>query len=46
MLKFAAGGPNGTIWIPFTGARALPFEAKPGVAVSVNPVPLIPLNTT
>jgi hypothetical protein len=30
----------------FTGARALPFEENPGVAVTVNPVAVIPLNTT
>jgi hypothetical protein len=45
MLKSGAGVPNGTICIPFTGARALPFEEKPGVAVSLKPVALM-LNTT
>ena len=33
--------PNGTIWMAFNGARGVPSEAVPGVAVKVKPAALI-----
>jgi len=45
-VKSGTAGPVGTICIPFNGARWIPSLAVPGVAVTVNPVPLIALNFT
>src|SRR4051794_38060944 len=35
----AGGGPEGTIWIAFTGARRVPVTGRVGVAVKVKPDP-------
>jgi hypothetical protein len=44
-VKSGAGGPAGTIWMPLMGARGVPSEAAPGVAVSVKAVALIAKTT-
>jgi hypothetical protein len=37
IVKSGFGGPNGTICIPFTGARSYPLEDVLGIAERVNP---------